>query len=132
MSCNCLMLLKRQMWRSPRRWIATTRLKEGGPWPLPVQGEDQLPTNIMQLHQHQQKNVLGELQLEVLEAENLPCPQISLGRVDPFVVLLHESWSARTSTVWNTANPRWGATSAARLSASHHLRIFDNLLGRGG
>ena len=41
---------------------------EGG-WPLaPASaGEDwKPPTHIMQLHQHQQKNVLGELQLEVL------------------------------------------------------------------
>ena len=51
---------------------------------------------------------IGEVRIEVLEAEGLP-RLLQLGAVDPYAIIVFESFAARTSGVRNDRSPRWGA-----------------------
>ena len=72
------------------------------------------PANLTDLRCYWPNAVLGELQIEVLQAEDLPSARFGLGRIDPYALILHERMSARTSTVWNNDHPKWSALSSAR------------------
>ena len=53
---------------------------------------------------------IGILRIEVLQAEGLPRlkRKLHVGRVDPYVQVLFDSYAARTSTMWNVHDPTWG------------------------
>ena len=64
---------------------------------------------------------LGMLELEVLEAKDLPSKLLS-GGTDAYALLLLEGVAARSSTIHSSISPRWPAASsyrAFRLPVSH-------------
>ena len=54
------------------------------------------------------RTAIGELRIEVLQCENLRMP-FQMGRPDPYVLVMFESYAARNKCIWNHLNPRWGA-----------------------
>ena len=78
------------------------------------------------------EETLGILEVEVLEAENLPNKDI-MGSTDAYAVLLLEGVAARSSAVQDSLSPRWAAASSCRafqLPVSHassclYLSLFD-------
>jgi len=75
---------------------------------------------------------IGELRVEVLEAEHLP-RLVQLGRVDPYVLVVFESFAGRTSGHSNDRNPQWGIESprAFRFPVSCpysllHIAVMDD------
>jgi hypothetical protein len=78
------------------------------------------------------EEALGILEVEMLEAENLPNKDI-MGSTDAYAVLLLEGVAARSSAVQDSLSPRWAAASSCRafqLPVSHassclYLSLFD-------
>lgn len=70
---------------------------------------------------------LGMLELEVLEAKDLPSKLLS-GGTDAYALLLLEGVAARSSTIHSSISPRWPAASsyrAFRLPVSHACAMDD-------
>ena len=57
-----------------------------------------------------QREVLGELKVEVLQCDNLP-RLLQAGRVDPYAVVIFEAFAAKTAYISNDRNPAWGVES---------------------
>ena len=57
--------------------------------------------------QHEREEI-GKLYVEVLEAQGLPNSLLQAGSVDPYVIIVYEGNAARTNQVRNTTSPRWG------------------------
>ena len=53
---------------------------------------------------------IGELKIEVLEAEGLPKMERFSHSADPYAVVIFESSAARTSVIKSTVTPRWDKT----------------------
>lgn len=57
---------------------------------------------------------IGELCVEVLEAESLPRGADTFSSPDAYMLLVFEGCVAQTTVVWNRINPGWGAESSCR------------------
>ena len=75
--------------------------------------------------------VIGEVRIEVLEAEGLP-QLLQIGTVDPYALVVFENSAARTSTVRNDTSPRWGAEAPRAFifpvtcgNSSVHIALLD-------
>ena len=82
--------------------------------------------------QLEQRDTIGELRVEVLEAESLPNSRLQMGCVDPYALIAFECVAARTSQVRNDRSPRWpaGAPRAFRLAitcpySALHVALLD-------
>lgn len=83
--------------------------------------------------QRQRKQLVGELYIEVLQAEGLPNSVLQGGAVDPYAVVVFEGCAARTSQVRNDTTPRWGAETPRAFKfdvrcpySMVHVAVFDD------
>ena len=57
-------------------------------------------------------DTIGELCVEVLEAERLPKMDSGFGSADPYAIVLFEGTAARTSTIKQSRSPQWTCGTA--------------------
>jgi len=76
---------------------------------------------------------IGELFVEVIEAEGLPNSLTQAGAVDPYAVVVFEGAAARTSQVHNDTTPRWGAEAPRAFKfnitcpySALHIALLDS------
>ena len=68
------------------------------------------------------EDIIGELRVEVLEAENLPnmdsLAGVSMGdKTDAYAMLIFENYVAQTSVIFDSLNPRWAANDPKSFRA---------------
>ena len=97
-------------------------------WPCDDGNEHATPHHLMPTAKdaaplfESEDKAIGELRVEVLEAENLPnmdaVSGMSLGnKTDAYALLLFEGFAAQTSVVFDSLNPRWGGTDPKSFRA---------------
>ena len=84
-------------------------------------------------HHRESAPCLGELYVEVLEAEGLPNSVLQGGVVDPYAILVFEGGAGRTSQVRNDTTPRWGADAPRAFKfdvrcpySMLHVALYDD------
>jgi len=90
-------------------------------WEKVVPGKDLTPTLLMPTAEEtpflfsnsKRLKPLGELRLEILEAEGLKGTDL-LSLPDPYAAVLFEGYAARTNAFANTTSPRWHHTNSPR------------------
>jgi hypothetical protein len=97
-------------WFHPARgWPSSPQLPESAKWKAPPQ----IAATAADFPQHyadEAKRTIGEVRIEVLEAENLP-KLLQLGRMDPYCVVICEGCAGRTNAIANDRSPQFVATS---------------------
>ena len=74
-----------------------------------------------------ENEVIGYLEVEILEADQLPHTDLGVYGTDPYALIVFEGFAIRTNHIDRTTHPRWSATNSWRAIRLPVLKAYSDL-----